>query len=277
MGTSDLFSMHRHCQNLKNNEKFLANQRQWITTDLIECKKFEAGLNNLSEQNYKDILKLNLDYWKISKPTKRKRYKNTILNPKNKKEFKSQLIEWIGISQDSLFLLSNALMNNNLYLILHKMHRFGFLSEEILEFKEIIIQLYYPEMAGDLLKKFYDSILNKDISLLQKFLQKGFRPNWLTSPLLGPGLTVAVISKSPIIVEMILDCPKINHSATDVYGYNPLMRSIIEQDQKIIEILLRKKGFWDVNHQNILGQTIFDLAKKHIPTKIHLLTDHLEN
>ena len=277
-GISQIFSMNNISYNLRNNENFLAQQKQWLTDNPIECKKFEDGLRELTQNNYRDILKLNLDYWAISNSKKRKYQKNVKPQPKNKKDLKEQLQEWIGITPNALYLLSNALINNNLYQILRKMHRFNFSLDDIHKFNQIIIQLFSPKtIKNEDLKTFHESSLNGEVQIVRKFLQKGFRPNWLISPLLASGLTIAAVSKSREITEMFFECSKINHAATDIYGHTALMRSIIEKDEPVIRLLLQKKDLWNIHQTNIFGQTIFDLAKENIPHLMHILTDYLEN
>lgn len=84
---------------------------------------------------------------------------------------------------------------------------------------------------------FFIAIRNDNVSNLNSLLERGFDPN-TRDPKGQPGLTIAMMERSPKAAKVLLDRPGIDVNALNQAGESPLMMAALKGDLPAAQLLL---------------------------------------
>lgn len=256
---------YRPAQEILQNVDCLERLSQWIQTDKTTYHKTKQGIESLASDHFRVII--NSQKWN-NVHTKSKK------NNKNTRKFLEFLRE-SGFSKNSLYVIQNPLTNNNLYLILRRMHNLGFNPTEIKYFNHFILTLFANSVYKDI-SNLKAALIASDSITVHQLLLQGIHPNWIVDQNLNTAIFIAMRNHHADIIQLILACPGYNIFAFNNEDNSALMQSLWKQNKSITYLLLNYTPTWDYTLKNIYGETTAEILEKRLPNN-HLVKNRLHH
>lgn len=226
---------------------------QWIYTDQETIEKTQYGYEGIFKNLFTLIMQSAA--W------------NNFHNKTRKKNDVRDFLKFLrnsGVSREVLFLIQNPLINNNLYLVLRRMHDLGFNSSEIKSFNNFLLNFFAKEFCSDI-NALKQALVKNNTTEVLNLILKGIHPNWVVDHNLNTAIFIAMRDHNTKIIQLILACPEYNISAVNNENNTALMHSLWRQNKKIAYILINHTPFWMYDLENIYKENILTILAKRLP------------